>query len=128
MKRSMINNYAIFISAIMLVQGIMGISNDVIFKLMTTNRIHAVIHITLGITGILLGLRHKAQPFLVFIGVLLPLVGILRFIQFTTDIMVQLLNINAVVAVTNIMIGVFALLVVYVGKPDGYTNENKINI
>ena len=49
--------FAVIIGVFLLIEGIWGEFSDVVFGVLTTNRIHATIHILLGIVGIYTGLR-----------------------------------------------------------------------
>jgi len=124
MKRSNIVNsvFSVILGFFLLVEGIWGLSSDVVFGFLTTNNIHAVIHILLGAAGIVLGLKQNAGGFCTFLGILLILVGILRFVPGTDVLLVKMLNINEAVAYLNIIVGVISLTVVYYKRPGELRN------
>ncbi|MGI8481432.1 MAG: DUF4383 domain-containing protein [Chthoniobacterales bacterium] len=106
------NGLAIFVGAFLLIEGIWGLTSPVVFGILTTNLTHAIIHIALGVIGIVLGWKRRARGFCIFLGTLLLAVGILRFVPGAAEIIVRLLNVNMAVAWVNIAVGVVALLVV----------------
>ncbi len=113
MNRPPSSIFAILIGVFLLIEGIWGEVSDVVFGALTTNRIHATIHILLGVLGIWTGLRGGARPFLIFLGILLIAVGVLRFVPVVGDLIVQLLAVNHAVAYFNIVVGIVSLIVAY---------------
>lgn len=112
MQNQKINNtYTILIGAFLLVEGLWGLFSDVVFGVLTTNRIHAVIHILLGLIGIGLGWKGQVRGYCLFLGVLLLVVGILRFVPGVDRVIVELLNVNFAVAWVNIVIGIVSLVI-----------------
>lgn len=110
-KSSKINSrFSILIGAFLLAEGIWGLFSNVVFGTLTTNTLHAIIHIILGITGIILGLRQTAREFCVFLGVLLMAVGLLRFVPGASELIIKILNVNAPVAYLNIVVGIASLI------------------
>lgn len=110
-KSSKINSrFSILIGAFLLAEGIWGLFSNVVFGTLTTNTLHASIHIILGITGIILGLRQTAREFCVFLGVLLMAVGLLRFVPGASELIIKILNVNAPVAYLNIVVGIASLI------------------
>ena len=107
------SRYAPIIGAFLLVEGIWGLFSPVVFGVLTTNVLHAVIHIALGIVGIWTGLKGGARGFCLFLGALLLAVGILRFVPGVGDLIVAMLNVNPAVAYVNIAIGIVTLLVAF---------------
>ena len=104
------------IGAFLIIEGVWGLFSEVVFGVLTTNFTHAIIHILLGITGLWLGYKNNARTYCVLLGILLLVVGILRFVPGASDLIVKLLNVNAAVAYVNIAIGAIALLVSYRAK------------
>lgn len=98
MNRTIGDIFAIIIGVFLLVEGIWGETSDTVFGVLTTNRIHATIHILLGTVGIYTGLKASSRGFLTFLGVLLIIVGILRFVPIADDFIVSILNVNPTVA------------------------------
>ncbi|MGI8813618.1 MAG: DUF4383 domain-containing protein [Pyrinomonadaceae bacterium] len=113
MNRPPSSIFAILIGGFLVIEGIWGEVSDVVFGALTTNRIHATIHILLGVLGIWTGLRGGARPFLIFLGILLIAVGVLRFVPVVGDLIVQLLAVNHAVAYFNIVVGIVSLIVAY---------------
>ncbi len=103
--------FAIVIGTFLLVEGIWGLTSPIVFGVLTTNLTHAIIHIVLGLIGIVTGWRGRARGFCIFLGILLLAVGLLRFVPGVRDIIISLLNVNIAVAWLNIIVGAVALLV-----------------
>lgn len=108
--------FAIIIGVFLLIEGIWGETSDVVFGVLTTNRIHATIHILLGIVGIYTGLKGGSRGFLIFLGILLALVGVLRFVPGINDLIVSILNVNYAVAYFNIAVGIILLIVAFMSN------------
>ncbi len=108
--------FAILIGAFLLIEGIWGLTSDVVFSILTTNRTHAIIHIVLGLIGIATGVRRQARGFCIFLGILLLAVGVLRFVPGVGEIIVSVLNVNIPVAWLNIVVGAVALLLSFRGR------------
>lgn len=115
-SRSLTGKFAIFIGIFLLIEGIWGLFSNVVFGVLTTNTTHAAIHIVLGIVGIYSGYKNRARGFCLFLGILLLIVGILRFIPGADTIVVNLLNVNNPVAYLNIIVGIVALAITASGK------------
>lgn len=103
--------WSIAVGSFLIVEGAWGLMSPVVFGVLTTNTLHACIHIVLGIVGIVAGMRGGARGFSTFLGVLLIAVGILRFVPVASDIVVSLLNVNYAVAYFNIAVGVISLVI-----------------
>ena len=103
--------FAMIIGAFLLVEGIWGLFSPVVFGVLTTNVVHAVIHIVLGIVGLWTGLTGGSRRFCMFLGILLIAVGVLRFVPVVGDLLVSILNVNPAVAYFNIVVGIVAVLV-----------------
>jgi uncharacterized protein DUF4383 len=108
--------FAVFIGIILLLEGIGGLNHDYVLAIFSTNFTHAVIHLILGIAGIALGLKHRAEGFLVFLGYLLIAVGVLYFVPGAGGSIRRILNVNIPVALLNTMMGSLCLLSVYATK------------
>ncbi len=103
--------FAIVIGLFLVVEGIMGLKSDVVFGILTTNLLHAIIHLVLGLIGLYAGWAGRARAYCIFLGGLLLVVGLLRFVPGASDLIVQILNVNIAVAWVNIVVGLVALLV-----------------
>lgn len=107
------NRFATLLGFFLIIEGIWGLFSPVVFGVLSTNTLHAVIHIALGVAGILAGRRGFARVYLQGVGGLLLLVGILRFVPGVSDLIVALLNVNFPVAYFNIAVGVISLLIAF---------------
>jgi uncharacterized membrane protein len=113
MNRTISGIFAVLIGVFLLIEGIWGEFSDVVFGVLTTNRIHATIHILLGIIGIYTGLKGGSRGFLTFLGILLAAVGVLRFVPGINDLIVSILNVNQAVAYFNIAAGIVSLIIAF---------------
>ncbi len=116
------NGFAILVGAFLLIEGIWGLTSEVVFGVLTTNVTHAIIHIVLGIIGIVLGWKRRARGFCIFLGALLLAVGVLRFVPGAGELTVQILNVNTAVAWLNIVVGAVALLLAF-AAPKAVRNQ-----
>ena len=107
---SAVNKFAIALSTFLIIEGAWGLASDVVLWVLTTNVLHASIHLLLGFTGLYAALRNHARKFSLYVGLLLLVVGILYFIPSTADFVIDLLNVNREVSVLNIIIGITAIL------------------
>lgn len=111
------NTFSIVIGAFLLVEGVWGLFSEMVFGVFSTNTTHAVIHIVLGIVGIVAGIKQNAGAYCTFLGILLILVGIFRFIPGADAFLITTLNVNGPVAWLNIIVGLLSLLVVSYRRP-----------
>ena len=107
---SAVNVFVIVLSTFFIIEGFWGLFSRVVFGVLTTNPLHAIIHLLLGSTGLYTGLRNHARKFSLYIGVLLIVVGGLYFVPGAHEIFTDLLNVNDAVAYLNIITGVAAIL------------------
>ena len=108
--------FAMLVGAFLLVEGVWGLSSPIVFGVLTTNTLHAVIHITLGVIGVWVGLRTGARKFCLFLGALLVAVGALWFFPVAGSIITSLLNVNAAVAYLNLGVGAVALALAFTAR------------
>ncbi|GAB2775666.1 hypothetical protein [Salinimicrobium soli] len=101
--------YAILIGILLLIQGIWNLIDPPFLGIFTSNVLHAVIHILLGLAGIWRGIVGNAFGYSLFLGVILLAVGVLFYIEVIGDIIEELLNVNEPVALLNIGIGLLSL-------------------
>jgi hypothetical protein len=113
MNRTFSSIFALIIGVFLLIEGVWGEFSDVVFGALTTDRIHATIHILLGIVGIYTGLKGGSRSFCIFLGILLIAVGVLRFVPVAGDLIVSILNVNTTVAYFNIAVGIVALIAAF---------------
>ena len=103
--------FAMLLGAFLIIEGIWGLFSPVVFGVLSTNTLHAVIHIVLGVAGVLAGRGGFVRNYLLGVGGLLVVVGVLRFIPGASDLVVSLLNVNVAVAYFNIVVGLISLLI-----------------
>ena len=109
--------WAVLLGLFLLVEGIWGLRSPVVFGVLTTNWLHACIHILLGLIGLGTGLRDGGRGFCLFVGWLLLLVGVLFFVPVVTTFVTSLLNLNVYVAGFNIVVGLITLVVARLSRP-----------
>lgn len=102
--------FAIIVGAFLLIEGLWGFFSPVVFGVLTTNTLHAVIHVVLGVIGLWVGVKSGARNYCLFLGVLLVAVGALWFVPGIGSIITSLLNVNAAVAYLNLVVGAVALV------------------
>lgn len=105
-----VNIFAIVLGIFLVIEGFWGMFSPIVFWVFTTNILHAVIHLVLGVTAIYLGSRNQARKFCIFTGILLLTVAILYFIPQADDLVIRLFNVNNAVAYLNIIVGIVAVL------------------
>ena len=88
----------------LLVVGIWGFFSPVVLLFLTTNFVHACIETLLGLIGLGAARRH-ARGYLLWVGLLLVVVGILYFVPIASLYVTGLLAVNVYVAVMNIILG-----------------------
>ncbi len=108
--------FAILVGAFLLVEGSWGFFSPVVFGVLTTNTLHAVIHVALGVIGLWVGLKSGARNYCLFLGVLLVAVGALWFVPGVRSIITSLLNVNAAVAYLNLAVGAVALALAFTAR------------
>ncbi|HUR56109.1 MAG TPA: DUF4383 domain-containing protein [Opitutaceae bacterium] len=101
--------FALIVSAFLLVEGIWELFSPVVFGAFSSNQVHGVIHIVLGIGGLVAAARGAARGFLTFLGVVLLAVGILWFVPATRHIPEDVINVNRAVAIFNVILGAVSL-------------------
>ena len=118
MRRLMnsIDYFAVAIGILLLIQGIWNLLDPPFLGVFTSNILHAVIHILLGVIGIWTGWTSGAYGFCLFLGILLLGVGVLFYVQGIGGILESLFNLNSAVARLNIVIGAISLLFALGGK------------
>ncbi|WP_029034153.1 DUF4383 domain-containing protein [Salinimicrobium terrae] len=113
-----VDMFALLVGFLFLIQGIWNLIDPPFLEIFTSNLLHAIIHVVLGIIGIWTGLRSGAYIFLLFLGILLLTLGILYFLEPAKELLIELFNVNVAVAWLNIGVGGLSLLAVMVGgKP-----------
>jgi len=103
------NRFAAAVSTWLLVEGIWGFFSREVFGLLTTNPLHAAIHVALGGSGLWASFTGRAVLFLWVLGLLLLAVGVLFFVPATREL-IAVLNVNAAVAILNLVLGGLSVL------------------
>lgn len=103
------NLFTLVLGLFLLVEGIWGLFSNVVFGILTTNTLHASIHIVLAIVALFIYRSARARTYALAVGILLLVVGILRFVPGADRIVVDLLNVNVPVAVLNLTVGIAGL-------------------
>lgn len=117
MKKSLADRFALGIGLFLFVQGVWEFFSPVVFGVLTGNVLHGMIHIMLGVIGVLLGWAARARGFCLFLGVLLIVVGGLWFVHGPKELIVRLLNMNQPVALLNLVVGAVSLVLGLISKP-----------
>jgi uncharacterized membrane protein len=107
---SAVNVFSIALGIFLVIEAMWGMFNPLVFGFLSTNVLHAFIHLLLGFTAIYYGLRNKARNIMMFVGILLLVVGVFYFVPVVGDLLVKLLNLNTAVAILNILLGIAAVL------------------
>lgn len=113
--------FALIVGILMLIQGIWNLIHPPFLEIFTSNVLHAVIHVLLGIAGIWTGLKGGAKIYLIFLGILLLTVGALYFVPGAREPLEDIFNVNLAVAWLNIGIGILSLMVVVISRPQPKT-------
>lgn len=108
--------FAGIIAAILLILGIWGVFSENILGLFTLNIGHAMLHIILGIGGIIMVIGNKPANFNGTAGYLLTIFGVLGLIPGVRKLLADMLNINMNITYLWIAMGV-ASLIVYFLRP-----------
>jgi hypothetical protein len=103
--------FAMLLAVFLLIEGCWGFFSPIVFWVLSTNMVHAVIHVVLGIVGVFAARSSAARGYLIGVGGLLLVVGILRFVPGVSDIIVSVLNVNFAVAYFNIAVGAISLAI-----------------
>lgn len=111
--------FALFAGVFYLVEGVWGLFSPVTFGILSTNLLHSIIHIGMGVTGIYLSRTVHARLWCNAVGSLVIPVGILYFVPIFNELLVKLFNLNGAVATFNIVAGATALLVARITPRSG---------
>jgi uncharacterized membrane protein HdeD (DUF308 family) len=117
--------FATLLGLFLIIEGVWGLFSPVVFGVLSTNWLHAVIHIVLGILGILAGRGRATRGYLIGVGGLLVVVGVLWFVPGVSALIVSLLNVNFYVACFNIAVGLITLLIGF-SAPRGVTTSASV--
>ena len=103
------NAYTVALAILFLVEGILGLFSPMVFGILSTNIAHSLIHIVLGLVGIMAARSGHTGGYLLLVGFLLLAVGLLWFVPGFSEVIIRLLNANRAVALVNIVVGVLSL-------------------
>lgn len=102
--------FAVVLGLLLLIEGVWGLFSPVVFGVLSTNVLHACIHVMLGGLALWAGATGHARGFLGFLGVLLLAVAALWFIPATRGLIIDTLSVNRAVAIVNLVVGILCLL------------------
>jgi hypothetical protein len=105
---------ALVIALFLLVAGIWGFFSPVVLMFFTTNWVHACIETVLGLIGLGVWRRHP-RGYLLWVGLLLVVVGVLYFVPIASLYVTGLLAVNTYLAVFNILVGGLCAIVALSG-------------
>lgn len=111
--------FALILGIVLVLVGILGfIENNLIGDngYFGTNTIQDVLHLIAGAFGIYAGTKGRGPGYNITIGWIGIVLGILGFIPKIKDLLANLLNINPVITVLHLIIGIVALLVYYLAE------------
>ncbi|MEO6873443.1 MAG: DUF4383 domain-containing protein [Opitutaceae bacterium] len=111
MKQSVASGLTLLICLFFVAEGVWGIFRPVVFGILTTNRLHAIVHIVLGLAGLLAWLKDAVKGYFGFLGSLLIVVSVLWFIPGTRNTPIDVLNVNGAVAIVNFVIGLICVAI-----------------
>lgn len=103
--------FAILAGSFYLADGIWGLFSPITFGMLSTNLLHTVIHIVMGVTGIYAARTTGARLWCMGVGLIVIPVGVLYFVPGISGLLVSLFNLNRAVAVMNIVLGAIAFIV-----------------
>ena len=119
----------LLIPLFLLSEGIWGLFRPVVFGVLTTNRAHAIIHILLGVGGLVAWKKGAVKGYFGFLGSLLIVVAFIWFVPAWRNMPRDLLNVNWAVAVLALVLGIVSLMIAVTenarrrfGAPTGRTN------
>lgn len=102
--------FALLAGAFYLADGIWGLFSPVTFGMLTTNLLHTIIHIVMGVLGLYAARTNYARLWCLGAGLIVLPVGVLYFVPGINGLLVSLFNLNQAVSIMNIVLGIIALL------------------
>jgi len=112
-KQSLSSALTLIICAFLLIEGIWGLFSPVVYWVFTTNHAHAIIHIVLGIAGLVARWKGVIKGFFGFLGSLLIVVAVIWIVPAWREVPRELLNVNGAVATLNLVLGIVALVIAF---------------
>ena len=117
MKPSLAKVLTLLIPLFLLAEGVWGLFSPVVFGVFTTDRVHASIHIFLGVVGLVARYRGALKSYFGFLGSLLVVVAVIWLVPATRAIPSDLLHVNGAVAALNLVLGAVALVIAFTSAP-----------
>ena len=117
MKPSLSQVLTLIIPLFLLGDGLWGLFSPVVFGVFTTNRVHAIIHVLLGVIGLVVRQWGSLKSFFGFLGSLLVVVAVIWLVPATRAIPSDLLNLNGAGAALNLVLGAVALVIAFTAAP-----------
>ncbi len=99
------------VSVFLIIQGIWELFSPEVFGVFSANTSHGIVHLFLGIVGIVSATIGRAVEFLLFLGTLLLIVGVMWFVPGTRHLPEEIFNVNRAVAIFNVTVGAVSLFV-----------------
>jgi uncharacterized membrane protein len=108
--------FAALLGIFFLIEGVWGFFSPVVFGILSTNMLHATIHVLLGVVGLWVARNGRSHGYAIGVGLLLLVVGILWFVPGANELVVKLFNVNRAVAILNVVVGALGLIVASVDR------------
>ena len=105
--------FALVLGLILLIVGIWGFFNQSILGIFGVNTTQSVLHVIAGLFGLYVGTKGEGPGYNGSIGWIGIILAVLGFIPGTSDMLLNLLNINTATTVLHLVIGIVSLLVYY---------------
>lgn len=101
--------FAMLAGLLLLIEGTWGLFSPVVFGALTINPVRSVLHIALGLAGVLLGYTNRPVGYLLFTGGLMLLVALLWLVPGVGEGVARLLAVNGAAALADVVLGGLAL-------------------
>ena len=105
------NAWAVVMGLFLFTAGLWGFYSESVFEILTTNTLHALIYILIGIAGLYFWSKADTRFFNIVVGIFLLVIGSLRFIPGPDQIVVNMLNVNYAAAYVNIVAGSLGIII-----------------
>ena len=103
--------FAMIAGIFYLTDGIWGLFSPITFGVLSTNLLHTIIHIAMGVLGMYAARTHFARMWCMGVGLVVLPVGVLYFVPGISQLLVSLFNVNQAVSILNVVAGITALLI-----------------
>ena len=91
--------FAMIAGIFYLSDGIWGLFSPITFGVLSTNLLHTIIHIAMGVLGIYAARTHFARMWCIGVGLIVLPVGVLYFVPGISQLLVSLFNVNQAVSI-----------------------------